>query len=60
MAKIHEHDSTNIFKQFKELEGELYTAEVHHIRSREVILLDDEGNELILTKGPPDRIRLLP
>lgn len=50
VAKIHEHDSTNIFKQFKELEGELYTAEVHHIRSREVILLDDEGNELILPK----------
>ena len=50
VAKIHEHDSTNIFKQFKELEGELYTAEVHHIRSREVILLDDEGYELILPK----------
>jgi len=50
VAKIHEHDSTNIFKQFKELEGELYTAEVHHIRSREVILLDDDGNELILPK----------
>ncbi len=50
IAKIHEHDSTNIFKQFKELEGELYTAEVHHIRSREVILLDDDGNELILPK----------
>ncbi|MGB1444501.1 MAG: transcription termination factor NusA [Flavobacteriaceae bacterium] len=50
VAKIHEHDSTNIFKQFKELEGELYTAEVHHIRSREVILLDDEGNEMILPK----------
>ena len=50
VAKIHEHDSTNIFKQFKELEGELYTAEVHHIRSRVVILLDDEGNELILPK----------
>ena len=50
VAKIHEHDSTNIFNQFKELEGELYTAEVHHIRSREVILLDDDGNELILPK----------
>ena len=50
IAKIHEHDNTNLYKQFKELEGELYTAEVHHIRSREVILLDDEGNELILPK----------
>ena len=50
IAKIFEHDSNNIFKQFKDLEGDLYTAEVHHIRSREVILLDDDGNELILPK----------
>ena len=50
IAKIYEHDSNNIFKHFKELEGDLYTAEVHHIRSREVILLDDDGNELILPK----------
>ena len=50
VSKIHEHDSTNVFKQFKELEGELYTAEVHHVRNREVILLDDDANELILPK----------
>ncbi|MBU87162.1 MAG: transcription termination/antitermination protein NusA [Flavobacteriaceae bacterium] len=50
VSKIHEYDSTNTFKQFKELEGELYTAEVHHVRNREVILLDDDGNELILPK----------
>ena len=50
VSKTHEHDSTNVFKQFKELEGELYTAEVHHVRNREVILLDDDGNELILPK----------
>ena len=31
VAKIFEHDSTTIFKQFKDREGELYTAEVHHI-----------------------------
>ena len=51
VSKIHEHDSTNVFKQFKELEGELYTAEIHHVRNREVILLDDDGNELILPKN---------
>ena len=50
VAKIFEHDSTNIFKQFKDREGDLFTAEVHHIRHRAVILLDDEGNELILPK----------
>ena len=50
ISKIQEHDNTNIYKQFKELVGEIYTAEVHHIRHRAVILLDDEGNELVLPK----------
>lgn len=50
IAKIHEHDNTNIYKHFKDLEGEIYTAEVHHIRHRAIILLDDEGNEIILPK----------
>jgi N utilization substance protein A len=50
ISKIHEHDNTNIYKHFKDLEGEIYTAEVHHIRHRAVILLDDEGNEIILPK----------
>ncbi len=51
ISKIQEHDSTNTFKQFKELEGDLYTAEVHHIRHNAIILLDDDGNELILPKS---------
>ena len=50
ISKIHEHDNTNIYKQFKDLEGELYNAEVHHIRHRAIILLDDEGNEIIMPK----------
>ncbi|PSG90625.1 transcription termination factor NusA [Aurantibacter aestuarii] len=50
ISKIHEHDNTNLYKQFKDLEGDLYTAEVHHIRHKAVILLDDEGNEIILPK----------
>lgn len=52
VARIHEHDNTIIYKQFIDLVGEIYTAEVHHIRNRVVILLDDEGNEIIL---PRDR-----
>lgn len=50
ISKIHEHDNTNIYKHFKDLEGEIYTAEVHHIRHRTVILLDDDGNELVMPK----------
>ena len=50
ISKIHEHDNTTIYKQFKDLEGEIYTAEVHHIRHKAIILLDDEGNEIIMPK----------
>jgi len=51
ISKIHEHDSTNVFKQFKDLEGELFSAEVHHVRHNAIILLDDEGNEIVLPKS---------
>ncbi len=50
ISKIHEHDSTNLYKQFKDLIGEIYTAEVHHVRHKAIILLDDEGNEIVLPK----------
>jgi len=51
ISKIHEHDSTNVFKHFKELEGDIYSAEVHHIRHNAIILLDDDGNEIVLPKS---------
>ena len=51
ISKIYEHDSTNIFKHFKELEGDIYSAEVHHIKHNAIILLDDDGNELIMPKS---------
>jgi transcription termination/antitermination protein NusA len=38
ISKIHEHDNTNLYKQFKDLIGEIYTAEVHHVRPKAVIL----------------------
>jgi N utilization substance protein A len=50
ISKIHEHDNTNLYKQFKDLVGDIYTAEVHHVRPRVVILMDDDGNEIILPK----------
>ncbi|MGD1997981.1 MAG: transcription termination factor NusA [Flavobacteriaceae bacterium] len=50
IARIHEHDNTIIYKQFIDLVGEIYTAEVHHVRNRVVILLDDEGNEIVIPK----------
>lgn len=50
ISKIHEHDNTNLYKQFKDLVGDIYTAEVHHVRPRMVVLMDDEGNEIVLPK----------
>jgi transcription termination/antitermination protein NusA len=50
ISKIHEHDNTNLYKQFKDLIGDIFTAEVHHVRPRVVILMDDDGNEIVLPK----------
>jgi len=50
ISKIHEHDNTNLYKQFKDLVGDIYTAEVHHIRPKMIVLMDDEGNEIVLPK----------
>ena len=50
VAKIHEHDNAIVYKQFIEMVGEIYSAEVHHIRHNVVILIDDDGNEIIMPK----------
>ncbi len=49
-SKIFEYDNSTLYKYFKNLIGDIYTAEVHHIRAREVLLIDDEGHEIILPK----------
>src|SRR6478752_3641249 len=36
--------------KLKDLVGDIYTAEVHHVRPRVVILVDDQGNEIVLPK----------
>lgn len=51
VSKVFEHDSSNTYKYFKELEGEIFTAEIHHVRHNVVVLLDDEGNEIMLPKS---------
>ena len=50
VSRIQEHDSSELFKRYKDLEGEIITGEVHHVRHRKVIVYDDEGNELIFPK----------
>lgn len=49
-SKIFELDATNLYKEYKDLEGEIFTAEVHYIRRGMVILKDDKDNDIILPK----------
>ena len=49
-TKISEYDTTNLYHKFKKLEGEIIHGEIHHVRHKHVIILDDEQNEMILPK----------
>ena len=49
-TKIQEHFNASLYEQFKDKIGQIIIGEVHHIRHKHVILLDDEDNEFILPK----------
>lgn len=49
-SKILDLQKDAITSKFKQLEGEIITGEVHQIWKREMLLLDEEQNELILPK----------
>ncbi len=49
-SKILELQKEAIYNKFKALEGELVTGEVYQTWSREILLLDDDKNELLLPK----------
>lgn len=50
VSKILELEKDGIFRKYKEREGEIVTGEVYQIWKREILLLDDEGNELVMPK----------
>jgi len=60
MQKVKDLEKDILFEKYKELVGEIISAEVYQILSREVLLIDVEGNELIIPKSeqiPKDRAR---
>ena len=60
MSKLMELEKDNIYKQYKDRVGELITGEVYQIWKREILILDDQDNELILPKSeqiPSDRFK---
>lgn len=60
IQKIKDLEKDILFQKYKELVGEIIVGEVYQILSREVLLIDVEGNELIIPRGdqiPKDRYR---
>ncbi|MDQ3393938.1 MAG: transcription termination factor NusA, partial [Bacteroidota bacterium] len=51
IQKIKDLEKDILFQQYKELVGEIITGEVYQILSREVLLMDNDGNELIIPKS---------
>ncbi|QCX54485.1 transcription termination factor NusA [Elizabethkingia sp. JS20170427COW] len=49
-TKLQEHNNAYLYEQFKDRIGEIAIGEIHHIRQKHVIVLDDEGNEYILPR----------
>ncbi len=50
VSKILELEKDEIFKNYKDRTGEIVTGEVYQVWKKETLVLDDEGNELILPK----------
>ena len=50
-TRVMELDKEEVLQKYKDREGEIISSEVYQVTRREVILLDDEGNELILPRN---------
>ncbi len=50
-ARIHDLEKDGIYKKYKDRVGDIVTGEVYQIWKKEILLLDDDGNELVLPKS---------
>lgn len=50
-ARILELEKDNIYKKYKDRVGEILAGEVYQVWKKETLVIDDEGNELILPKS---------
>ena len=50
-SKILELEHDSLYQKYKDRVGQVVSGEVYQIWTREVLLIDDEGNELHLPKG---------
>ena len=59
-SRILDLEKNNVYGKYKDRIGEIVTGEVYQVWKREILVLDDEGNELILPKSeqiPSDYFR---
>jgi N utilization substance protein A len=49
-ARILELEKNNLYSKYKDRIGEIITGEVYQVWKKEIMVLDDEGNELIMPK----------
>lgn len=49
-SRVLELEKDHIYKKYKERIGDIVSGEVYQVWKREILVLDDEGNELILPK----------
>ncbi len=50
VSKILELEKDSLYKKYKEKVGEIMTGEVYQIWKKELLILDEDGNELLLPK----------
>ncbi len=50
-ARIQDMEKDSIYKKYEDRVGEIVTGEVYQVWKREILILDDESNELILPKS---------
>ncbi|TCV19919.1 NusA antitermination factor [Sphingobacterium alimentarium] len=50
VSKVLELEKDEVFKKYKDREGELVIGEVYQIWKKEILVLDEDGNELLLPK----------
>ena len=51
VTRVLEIEKNEIFQKYKDRVGDIMSAEVYQIWKREILLLDDEGNEIVLPKS---------
>lgn len=51
VARVQEYEKDSVYRKYKDRIGDVITGEVYQVWKKEILVLDDEGIELILPKS---------